>query len=150
MIQIISSFLLVLKNIVLSKMPPQTTPLSQLLKEDEQMADQQMHQQMHQQQMVDQQQHPQMQYPETDVMVHPPSVPSKKDFFGNIREIEWKSIVLVFAIILILSSGMFASCIRPYVPGSVGSDGRVSITGSLVAAFIGTLIFVIVKLVGKF
>jgi len=78
-----------------------------------------------------------------------PEGPSRKEFFG-LKEIDYKSIILVFAIILILSSGMFSSCVRPYVPGAVGSDGKTTIIGSLIAATIGVLIFVIVKLLGKF
>jgi hypothetical protein len=78
-----------------------------------------------------------------------PEGPTRKEFFG-LKDFDWKSMVLVFAIILILSSGMFASCVRPYVPGSVGSDGRVSLIGSLIAAIIGTVIFVFVRFVGKF
>jgi len=74
---------------------------------------------------------------------------SRKEFFG-LKEMDWKSIILVFAIILILSSGMFTSCIRPYVSGSVGSDGRTTIIGSLIAAIVGTLVFVLVKFFGKF
>jgi hypothetical protein len=78
-----------------------------------------------------------------------PEGPSRKEFFG-LKEIDWKSMILVFAIILILSSGMFASCVRPYVPGSVASDGRTTLIGSLIAAIIGTIIFVVVKFIGKF
>lgn len=78
-----------------------------------------------------------------------PEPPSRKEFFG-LKEFDYKSAILVFAIILILSSGMFSSCVKPYVPGSVGTDGRTTIVGSLIAAFVGVLIFVIVKFVGKF
>ncbi len=78
-----------------------------------------------------------------------PDGPSRKEFFG-LKEIDWKSMILVFAIILILSSGMFSSCVRPYVPGSVGSDGRTTIIGSLIAAIIGTLLFALIKFAGKF
>lgn len=78
-----------------------------------------------------------------------PEGPTRKEFFG-LKDFDWKSTILVFAIVLILSSGMFSSCVRPYVPGSVGSDGRVSIIGSLIAAIVGTVIFVVVKFLGKF
>ena len=78
-----------------------------------------------------------------------PEGASRKEFFG-LKEIDWKSMILVFAIILILSSGTFTSCIRPYVPSSIGSDGRVSVVGSLIAAIIGTIVFVVVKILGKF
>jgi hypothetical protein len=78
-----------------------------------------------------------------------PDGASRKEFFG-LKEIDWKSMILVFAIILILSSGMFSSCVRPYVPGSVGSDGRVSLIGSLIAAIIGTILYAVIKFIGKF
>jgi hypothetical protein len=78
-----------------------------------------------------------------------PEGASRKEFFG-LKELDYKSIILVFAIILILSSGMFSSCVRPYVPGAVGSDGKTTLVGSLIAAIVGVLIFVIVKFFGKF
>jgi hypothetical protein len=78
-----------------------------------------------------------------------PEGSTRKEFFG-LKEIDWKSMILVFAIILILSSGMFSSCVRPYVPGAVGSDGRVSLIGSLIAAICGTIVFVLVRFFGKF
>ena len=78
-----------------------------------------------------------------------PEGPSRKEFFG-LKDFDWKSTILVFAIILILTSGMFASCVRPMVPASVGSDGRVSLIGSLIAAIIGTIVFVVVKFLAKF
>jgi hypothetical protein len=74
---------------------------------------------------------------------------TRKEFFG-LKEIDWKSMILVFAIILILSSGMFASCVRPFVPGSTGSDGRTTMIGSLIAAIVGTIVFVVVRFLGKF
>ena len=76
--------------------------------------------------------------------------PVKKEFFASVKEFDYKSAILVFAIILILSSGIFYSILRPYIPGSVGSDGKVTLIGSLIAAVIGTIIYILVKLVGKF
>jgi len=73
----------------------------------------------------------------------------RKEFFG-LKEIDYKSAILVFAIILILSSGMFSSCVRPYVNSAVGSDGKTTLVGSLIAATVGVLLFVLIKLVGKF
>jgi len=74
---------------------------------------------------------------------------SRKEFFG-LKEIDWKSMILVFAILLILTSGLFSSGIRPYAPSAVGSDGRTTLVGSLIAAILGTLIFALVKFFGKF
>lgn len=78
-----------------------------------------------------------------------PDGPVRKEFFG-FKEIDWKSMILVFCIILILSSGLFSSTLRPYVPSTVGSDGRTTIVGSVIAAILGTVIFVVVKFLGKF
>ncbi len=75
---------------------------------------------------------------------------TKKEFFASLKEFDYKTTILVFAIILILSSGIFYSVLRPYVPGAVGSDGKVTLIGSLVAAIVGTLVYVLVRLVGKF
>lgn len=78
-----------------------------------------------------------------------PEGPSRKEFFGMV-DFDWKSVVLVFAIVLMMSSGLFSSCVRPYVPGSVSSDGRVSLIGSLVAAIVGAVLFAVIKFFGKF
>jgi hypothetical protein len=78
-----------------------------------------------------------------------PQGSSRKEFFG-LKEIDYKSVILVFAIILILSSGMFSSAVRPYVNSAVGSDGKTTLVGSLIAAIVGALIFVIVKTLAKF
>jgi hypothetical protein len=77
-----------------------------------------------------------------------PESTSRKEFFG-LKDTDYKSFVLVFAIVLILSSGAFASIMKPYVPGAVGSDGKNTLVGSLLAAIIAVVIFAIVKLVAK-
>src|SRR4051812_12174405 len=71
-----------------------------------------------------------------------PEGSSRKEFFG-LKEFDYKTAILVFAIVLILSSGLFSSCVRPYVPGSVGSDGKTTLVGSLIAAIIGVLMFIL-------
>ena len=141
---------------------PQTTPLSQLLGKDDGSMEQTPQMQMPSQ-------NPSGQFanlphmgghvnarPVTAIMpggvgqgVSMPEGPSRKEFFG-LKDFDWKSVILVFAIVLILSSGMFASSVRPYVAGSVGSDGRTTFIGSLIAAIVGVVIFVVVKLLGKF
>lgn len=80
------------------------------------------------------------------------SMPQKtrgiKEYFPN--ESETKLAILVFAIILVLSSGIFySSVMRPYVPGSVGSDGKVTLLGSLVSALLGTVMFFVIKTLAK-
>lgn len=78
-----------------------------------------------------------------------PEGASRKEFFG-LKDFDYKTVILVFAIILILSSGLFSSSIRPYVSSAVGSDGKTTLVGSLIAAVLGVIIFVVVKLIGKF
>ena len=79
-----------------------------------------------------------------------PDGPVRKEFFGFAKDVDYKSAILVFAIILILSSGMFSSFVRPYVPGAVASDGKNTLVGSFIAAILGALVFLVVKLVGRF
>jgi len=127
----------------------QTTPLSQLLKDDGRP-----------------QQDPTAQYanlpklggPQVDTRPVTNMVPTGvsqglsmpgKEFFG-LKEFDWKSAILVFVLIFILCSGMYTSLARSYVPGAVNSDGKLSIIGSLIAAILGTLVYVIVKFFGKF
>lgn len=79
-----------------------------------------------------------------------PEGPSRKEFFG-LKECDWRSAILVFILILLLSSGIFSSYVmRPYVPGSVGSDGSTTVVGSFTAAVLGVLLFLFVRFVGKF
>jgi len=78
-----------------------------------------------------------------------PEGSSRKEFFGSLKDFDYKTVILVFAIILILSSGMFASGIQPYMPSAV-SNGKTTLIGSLIAAIVGVLIFVVVKLLAKF
>jgi hypothetical protein len=140
---------------------PQTTPLSQLLGKDE--GPQRPQMQMPSQDPSGQFGNlPQMgggainSRPITSMMpggvgqgLSMPEGASRKEFFG-LKDFDWKSVILVFAIILILSSGMFSSSVRPYVNSAVGSDGRTTIIGSLIAAIVGTIVFVVVKFFGKF
>lgn len=72
-----------------------------------------------------------------------------KEFFG-IKSSDYKIFILVFAVLLIFTSSVFYSGLRPYVPGIVGSDGRITIIGSFMAAIVGTLVFILVKGLGKF
>jgi len=138
---------------------PQTTPLSQLLGKDE--GPQRPQMQMPQDPSGQFGNLPQMGgpinvRPVTSMMpggvgqgLSMPEGATRKEFFG-LKEIDWKSMILVFAIILILSSGMFSSSIRPYVNSAVGSDGRTTFIGSLIAAIIGTVVFAVVRFLGKF
>lgn len=132
-------------------MQPQTTPISQLLEQQQSQDQQDQQDQQDPREHAHQQQHSHAHHVQehSHQHAHQQSPVVKKTMMSNIREIDWKTLVLVFAIVLIFSSGMFASCMRPYIPGSVGSDGKVSVIGSMVAATLGTLFYAIVKLTGK-
>jgi hypothetical protein len=74
---------------------------------------------------------------------------ARKEFFG-LQEADWKSTLLVFALVLIFSSSMFFGLLRPYAPSLAGHDGRATILGSVVAAIVASLIFLLVKFAAKF
>lgn len=147
-----------------------TTPLSELLgKEKEindpasqygQMPSEQHRQVLQQQQMMQMQQMQQERELNRPVTNELPSGSSQgvsapvkanigKEFFG-IKQSDYKTFILVFAVLLIFTSSVFYSGLRPYIPGIVGSDGRTTIIGSFMAAIVGTLVFILVKGLGKF
>lgn len=114
-------------------MASQITPIEQLLEQNVQ--------EQHQQQ-----QHPQEQKTFVEKVL-PESILSK-DFCG-LKENDYKAIILVFAIILILSSGIFHSVLRPYVPGSFNIEGKISLVGSIITAILGAIIFTTIKIFAK-
>ncbi len=73
---------------------------------------------------------------------------SRKEFFG-IGE-EWKSALLVFALVLIFGSGMFYGVLRPYAPSLAGMDGRGTLLGYVVSAVVAALLFLLIKFAAKF
>lgn len=72
-----------------------------------------------------------------------------KDFLGSVKELDLKMLGLIFFLIFALTTGVFSGILRSCVPGSVGSDNRVTVVGSLFAAVIGTITAIIVSLVSK-
>ncbi len=73
---------------------------------------------------------------------------SRKEFFG--MSINFKDMILVFALFLIVASGIYAGALKG-ATGSIGysSDG-ITIIGGIIVAFIATLIYLIVHVLGKF
>jgi len=70
-----------------------------------------------------------------------------KEFFG-LKETDYKSTVVVFALILIFSSSFFFELLRSYLP-AVTQDGKTTLVGSLIAALLGSIIYIIVKCVAN-
>lgn len=68
---------------------------------------------------------------------------SKFEFFG-LNECDYKSIIVVFALLMILTSNLFFSAIRNVLP-AVMNEGKVTLVGSLIAAVLGTIIYTILK-----
>ncbi len=74
----------------------------------------------------------------------------RKTMLDSIKDIDYKSMILVFAIILVLTSGVYSGFSRTYISGSFGPDNRITLLGSVIAAIIGVVLFVLVKFFGKF
>lgn len=70
-----------------------------------------------------------------------------KSIMDNIKNIDFKSALFVFAIILILTSGAFSSFSRSSFNGLVGPDNRITMLGSFVTAIIGMIMFIIIKMI---
>ena len=74
---------------------------------------------------------------------------ARKEFFG-LQDVDWKSTLIVFALVLIFSSSFLFGVLRPYAPSLAGPDGKATILGSVVAAIFASLVFLLVKFAGKF
>lgn len=73
----------------------------------------------------------------------------RKEFFG-IQDVDWKSALVVFVLVLIFSSSFLFGILRSYTPSLAGPDGKATILGSVVVSIIASLIFLLVKFAGKF
>ena len=73
---------------------------------------------------------------------------SRREFFG--LDVDWKSTLLVFALVLVFSSSFFFGILRPYAPSLAGPDGKATVLGSVIAAIVASLIFLLVKFAAKF
>lgn len=72
----------------------------------------------------------------------------KKEFFG-LADFDYKSTIVVFALILIFSSSIFFDLIKKWIP-LVQSEGKTTLVGSLVGALAGAIIFLVIKILAKF
>jgi hypothetical protein len=73
----------------------------------------------------------------------------KRELFGSMSELDWKSTLLVFAIGMVVSSGIFSSAAK-IVPGAVGYDCKMTLTGSFMAGIIAAILYIVIKMIGKF
>lgn len=94
-------------------------------------------------------------------MMHPPmemaqqmgpgqGVSAPKEFFGTIKEFcDIRQVILVMAILLVMCSSPVHGICRQ-IPQACNDGGGISLMGTFILALIGTIIFVIVKLIAKF
>lgn len=75
---------------------------------------------------------------------------NEKDFFSNFKDFDYKTAILVFCIILVVTSGIFYTILKPIAPGTIGPDGKFTLIGSILIAFFATIIFVLIKTLLKF
>jgi|LauGreDrversion4_2_1035121.scaffolds.fasta_scaffold13025_6 hypothetical protein len=71
-----------------------------------------------------------------------------KEYFG-LASLDYKSTVVVFALILIFSSTIFYDVVRKYIPMVSGEGGRTTLLGSLLGALLGSIIYLVIKVVAK-
>lgn len=71
-----------------------------------------------------------------------------REYFG-LASLDYKSTIVVFALILIFSSTIFYDFVRKYIPMVSGEGGRTTLLGSLFGALVGTIIFIVIKVVAK-
>ena len=76
-----------------------------------------------------------------------PPTSGKKEFFG-LKETDYKSTIVVFALILILSSTFFFDMLKTYLP-AVMQDGKTTLIGSLITALLGSVVYIVVKCVAN-
>lgn len=76
-----------------------------------------------------------------------PTSGNNREFFG-LKETDYKSTVVVFALILIFSSSFFFETMKTYLPAVV-HDGKTTLVGSLIAALLGAIIYIIIKCVAN-
>lgn len=68
----------------------------------------------------------------------------KKEFFG-LKDTDYKSTIVVFALVLIFSSNIIFEILKTQLPSVMSSDNKVTLVGSLIAALGASLIYIIIK-----
>ena len=77
-----------------------------------------------------------------------PLKPGRKEFFG-LGDIDYKSTLVVFALLLIFSNSIFYDFVKKYIPLVSGEGGRVTFLGSLLGAILGSVIYLVIKITAK-
>lgn len=72
----------------------------------------------------------------------------KREFFG-IENIDYKSTLVVFALLLIFSNSIFYDFVKKYIPLVSGEGGRTTFLGSLLGAVLGSVIYLVIKMTAK-
>lgn len=75
-------------------------------------------------------------------------IEGKKEFFG-LKDTDYKSTIVVFALVLIFSSNIFFEMLTAYLPSVMGSDNKVTLVGSLIAALVAALLYIIIKCISN-
>ena len=72
----------------------------------------------------------------------------KKEFFG-LKETDYKSTIVVFALVLIFSSNIFFETLKTFLPSVMSSDNRITLIGSLISALVAAIFYIIIKCVSN-
>lgn len=72
----------------------------------------------------------------------------RREFFG-LKESDYKSTLIVFALVLVFSSTYFYSALAPRVPSLISVYGKPSPLGSVVFAIAASLIYLFIKFFAK-
>ena len=71
-----------------------------------------------------------------------------KEFFG-LKETDYKSTIVVFALVLIFSSNIFFETLKTFLPSVMSSDNRITLIGSLISALVAAIFYIIIKCVSN-
>lgn len=77
-----------------------------------------------------------------------PIKPTRREFFG-LADIDYKSTLVVFALLLIFSNSIFYDFVKKYIPLVSGEGGRTTFLGSLLGAILGSVIYLVIKITAK-
>ena len=77
-----------------------------------------------------------------------PTAGKRKEYFG-LGESDYKSTIVVFALVLIFSSSIFFDFLKRYIPLIASAEGKVTLVGSLISALLAAIIYLVIKIVAK-
>lgn len=127
-------------------MSSQSTPIQKLLNEEEE--EKKLQDKNVPKEVQNVPQYPTQPMQPMSAVAQPPVQQSKKEFFG-LKDFDYKSTLLIFAVLLAMTSSFYSTLSRTFINGSVGSEGRFTPMGTALAAVIGTLIYVVLKMFTK-